>query len=57
MKKGYFPYFFNKLDHQNYVGPYPDPRFYGVESMMSKDRVDSMIESKNMMETCVLNIE
>ncbi|KAK2834690.1 hypothetical protein Q7C36_015391 [Tachysurus vachellii] len=39
-KKGYFPHFWNTDENQNYVGPYPDPRFYGVDNMMSKDRED-----------------
>ncbi|KAK3524699.1 hypothetical protein QTP86_000832 [Hemibagrus guttatus] len=39
-KKGYFPHFWNTLEHQNYVGPYPEPKFYGADSMMPKDRED-----------------
>ncbi|XP_049332872.1 uncharacterized protein LOC125801098 isoform X1 [Astyanax mexicanus] len=37
-KKGYFPHFWNTQKNQNYVGPYPHPEFYGVDSMMSKER-------------------
>ncbi|KAK3550214.1 hypothetical protein QTP86_021240 [Hemibagrus guttatus] len=36
-KKGYFPHFWNILEHQNYIDPYPEPKFYGMDSMMPKD--------------------
>ncbi|XP_058890904.1 uncharacterized protein LOC117407014 isoform X1 [Acipenser ruthenus] len=39
-KKGYFPHFFNTVENQNYVGPFPEPIYYGVQQMMSKDRDD-----------------
>lgn len=26
------------VKHQNYIGPYPDPKYYSVDSMMAKDR-------------------
>ena len=37
-KKGYFPHFWNTRENQNYVGPYPQPEFYGVATMMTKER-------------------
>ncbi|XP_058252352.1 uncharacterized protein LOC131357401 [Hemibagrus wyckioides] len=36
-KKGYFPHFWNTLEHRDYIGPYPETEFYGVDSMMPKD--------------------
>jgi hypothetical protein len=33
LKKGYFPHFFNTLENENYVGPLPDKKYYGVETM------------------------
>jgi hypothetical protein len=29
-KKGYYPHFFNTADNLDYVGPYPEPKFYGA---------------------------
>ena len=37
-KKGDFPHLFNVEAHYDYVGPYPDVRYYGVESMKSEHR-------------------
>lgn len=37
-KKGYFPFNFNTEVNQNYVGPYPDPHYYGADYMSTKDR-------------------
>ncbi|KAK3521298.1 hypothetical protein QTP70_003145 [Hemibagrus guttatus] len=41
-KKGYFPHFWNILEHQNYIDPYPEPKFYGMDSMMPKDRFNNL---------------
>ena len=32
-KKGYYPHFFNTASNMNYVGPYPEPEFYGTDFM------------------------
>ena len=32
-KKGYFPHYFNTNGNQNYVGPIPDTKFYGADTM------------------------
>lgn len=37
-EKGQFPFHFNTLENQDYIGPYPEPRFYGVDSMSKTDR-------------------
>ncbi|XP_031338670.1 uncharacterized protein LOC116167447, partial [Photinus pyralis] len=37
-RKGYFPYHFNTLENQNYIGPYPDMGYYGPNTMMADDR-------------------
>ncbi|XP_049338297.1 uncharacterized protein LOC125803858 isoform X1 [Astyanax mexicanus] len=37
-KKGYFPHFWNTLENQNYIGPYPAAKYYGVDTMMDKER-------------------
>ena len=29
-KKGYYPHFFNTAKNLEYVGPYPEPVFYGA---------------------------
>jgi hypothetical protein len=31
--KGYFPHFFNTPGNQNYIGPLPDKKFYGIDTM------------------------
>lgn len=36
LKKGYFPHLFNTKANQNYKGPYPEKKFYGVEFMSSE---------------------
>ncbi|XP_053536862.1 uncharacterized protein mcf2lb isoform X1 [Ictalurus punctatus] len=67
-KKGYFPHFWNTVEHQDYVGPYPDPKFYGVDGMMPKDREeffkwyrtvsDKVFDfKKEMAEYCVNDVE
>ena len=33
-KKGYYPHFFNTASNTNYVGPYPDPEFYGADCLL-----------------------
>jgi hypothetical protein len=30
-KKGYYPHFFNTAKNLDYVGPYPEPVFYGAD--------------------------
>jgi hypothetical protein len=40
LKKGYFPHFYNLAENQNYVGPYPEAHFYGVNFMAASDRLD-----------------
>jgi len=42
LKKGWFPHFFNKDENQHYVGPYPNPEYYGVDYMANKEREDFM---------------
>jgi hypothetical protein len=37
-KKGYFPHLFNTPENQDYVGPYPDAKFYDPDGMQPKDR-------------------
>ena len=38
-EKGEFPYFFNTKEHETYCGKFPSPAMYGVDSMMTSDRV------------------
>ena len=38
LKKGYFPHYFNTPENQNYVGPIPDAKYYGFNSMGVEDR-------------------
>ncbi|XP_065223580.1 uncharacterized protein LOC135847791 [Planococcus citri] len=35
--KGYFPHFFNTQQNQNYIGPIPEEKYYGVNEMLPKD--------------------
>jgi hypothetical protein len=42
LKKGYFPHFFNKTIHNDYVGPLPAKKHYGYDQM-SKDERDKFI--------------
>ena len=32
-KKGFFPHRFNVPENQNYIGPYPDKKYYGVNEL------------------------
>jgi DNA polymerase type B, organellar and viral. len=32
-KKEYFPHFFNTSKNQNYIGPIPDVKYHGVDTM------------------------
>ena len=38
LKKGYFPHHFNTRVNANYVGPFPDPVFYGYEYFKTEER-------------------
>ena len=38
LKKGYFPHYFNKKSHQNYIGPLPSKKHYGYNQMKREDR-------------------
>jgi len=49
--KGYFPHFFNTREHQEYVGPYPDPKAYGADFMSTKDREDFLTWHANKTES------
>ena len=34
MKKGYFPHYFNRKENINYMGPLPEKRYLGYDTMM-----------------------
>ena len=38
LKKGWFPHFFNIRENQRYVGPYPDPKYYGCDVMGNEEQ-------------------
>ena len=38
LKKGWFPHYFKKKENQNYMGPYPEARYYGHDFMSEKER-------------------
>ncbi len=40
LTKGYFPHEFNSDENQNYLGKYPDKKYYGYETMTKKVRGD-----------------
>jgi hypothetical protein len=37
-KKGYFPHFWKTLQNLDYVGPYPDVKYYGADYMSEGER-------------------
>ena len=38
LKKGYFPHFFNKECHRNYVGNIPSKKHYGYNQVKTDER-------------------
>jgi hypothetical protein len=36
--KGYFPHLFNTKTNQNYVGPYPELKYYGYDFMSAGEQ-------------------
>lgn len=38
LRKGYFPHLFNSLENAEYEGRLPEPRYYGVDSMSTRER-------------------
>ena len=40
LKKGWFPHFFNTKENQQYVGPFPEVKYYGHDMMSSGERAD-----------------
>ena len=38
LKKGYFPYKFNTIQNQNYIGKYPEKEYYGYDEMKKADK-------------------
>ena len=40
LKKGYFPHYFNKECHKNYVGPIPSKKHYGYNQMKPDERTN-----------------
>jgi hypothetical protein len=41
-KKGYYPHFFNTADNLDYVGPYPEPKYYGADFMLGDERAQCL---------------
>ncbi len=41
-EKGYFPHLFNRVENENYFGPYPRQKFYNYDNMSDKDRESLM---------------
>ena len=37
-KKGYDPHVFNTAENLDYVGPYPEPKFYAADYMSGDER-------------------
>ncbi|XP_031342995.1 uncharacterized protein LOC116170631, partial [Photinus pyralis] len=37
-RKGFFPHHFNTPENQNYVGPYPDMKYYNPDAMKTDER-------------------
>ena len=42
LKKGWFPHFFNTRDNLEYLGPYPDPKYYGCYFMENEEREECL---------------
>ena len=43
LKKGYFPHLFNLRENQNYVGEYPEARYYSPDTMSPAGRSEFLI--------------
>lgn len=48
-KKGYFPYLFNTIENENYIGPLPFIEFYSPGSMKGTDFEDKNDERKEFL--------
>jgi len=40
LAKGHFPHKFNTPENENYIGKYPEPEYYGYETMKKKERTE-----------------
>lgn len=46
LEKGHFPYKFNTRVNEYYVGPYPDPYFYGYDRMSESGEIYGMVPDR-----------
>lgn len=55
-QKGYFPHHFNKPENYNYIGPYPDKKYYGSEffSCQAKSDFDEWYKEASK---CIFNFK
>ena len=56
LKKGWFPHFFNTRENQEYLGPYPDPKYYGCNFMGNEEREECLAWLKSQ-ENCVFDFK
>ena len=56
LKKGWFPHFFNTRENQEYLGPYPDPKYYGCNFMGNEEREECLAWLKSK-ENCVFDFK
>ena len=43
LEKGYFPHKFNTRENEGYLGPYPDPSYYGYDNMCDRAKKTFMM--------------
>ena len=50
LKKGFWPHIFNTRQNQNYKGPWPEPKYYGIDFIREEQKIEFNIfyeENKN----------
>ena len=56
LKKGWFPHFFNTRENQEYLGPYPDPKYYRC-NFMGNDKREECLAWLKSQENCVFDFK
>jgi len=58
LKQWYFPHYFNTNENHNYVGPIPDVKYYGVDTMENTARKQFLKwHATKVKENCVFNFQ
>ena len=56
-KKGYYPHFFNTAENLDYVGAYPEPKYYGADFMSTEERTKFLAWHKEQKDLIFRNKE